>query len=110
MTWHRSIAVMARASQLYRPAHECIVSHKGTHLVLIVLVQIDAALLRFSPSLGYGIIDIGLVNDFGYELGPLVNARRIRGRDLGTVNGIGGAVFDEQSKEGEDGAYKEYYY
>ena len=81
-----------------------------TYLVLIILVQIDTALLGFSPSLGYSIIDIGLVNDFWYELGPFVNAGRIRGRDLGTMNGVGRAVFDEQSKEGEDGAYEEDYY
>lgn len=81
-----------------------------THLVLIIFVQIDAALLGFSPSLGYSIIDIGLVNDFRYELGPFVNAGRIRGRNLGTMNGVGRAVFDEQSKEGEDGAYEEDYY
>lgn len=110
MTWHRSIAVMGWANQLSRPVHECVFTHMETHLVLIILVQIDAALLRFSPSLGYSVIDIGLVDDFGYELGPLVNAWRIRGRYLGTVYGVGRAVFDEQSKEGEDGAYEEDYY
>jgi hypothetical protein len=108
--WHRSIAVMTWANQLSRPALECVVNHMKTHLVLIVLVQVDAALLRFSPPLWYSVIDIGLVNDFGDELGPLVNAWRIRGRDLGAVNGVGRAVLDEQSKEGEDGAYEEDYY
>lgn len=101
---------MAWANQLSRPALQCVVTRMETHLVLIVLVQVNAALLRFSPSLGYSVIDIGLVDDFGYELGPLVNAWRVRGRDLGTVNGVGRAVFDEQSKEGEDGAYEEDYY
>ena len=110
MTWHRSIAAIASTNQSLRPTLECVVAHMETHLVLIILVQIDAALLGFSPSLGYSIIDIGLVNDFRYELGPLVNAWRIRGRDLGTMNGVGRAVFDEQSKEGEDGAYEEDYY
>ena len=81
-----------------------------TDLVLIILVQIDTALLRFSPSLGYGIIDIGLVNYLGDELRPVVNAWRIRGRDLGTVNGVGRAVFDEKRQQGEDGANEEDYY
>lgn len=41
---------------------------------------------------------------------PVVNAWRIRGRDLGTVNGIGGAIFDEESEESEDGADEKDYY
>lgn len=81
-----------------------------THLVLIILVQIHAALLRLPPSLGHIIIDVCLVNDLGYELGPVVNSWRIRGRDLGTVNGVGRAVFDEEGQESEDGADEKYYY
>lgn len=73
-------------------------------------MQIHAALLRLPPSLRHRVVDIGLVDDFGYELGPFVNAWRIRGRDLGAVNGVGGAVFDEESKESEDGADEEDYY
>lgn len=110
MTWHRSIAVIASVNQFLRPVLECVVEHMETHLVLIIFMQIDAALLGFSPSLGYSIINVGLVNDFRYELGPFVNAWRIRGWDLGTMNGVGSAVFDEQSKESEDGAYEEDYY
>ena len=39
------------------------------------------------------------MNDFGYELGSVVDAWRIRGRDLCAVNGVGGAIFDEKRKE-----------
>ncbi len=65
-------------------------------------MQLDAALLCLPPSLGYRVIDIGLVNDLGYELGAVVDSGRIRGWDLGAVNGVGGAIFDEKGKESED--------
>lgn len=48
-----------------------------------------------------------MVDDLGYELGPVVDSWRIRGRDLGTMNGVGGAVFDEESEESKDGADEE---
>lgn len=70
-------------------------------------MQIHTAFLRLPPSLGHSVVDIGLVNDLGYELGPVVNSWRIRRRDLGTVNGVGGAVFDEKGEESEDGADEE---
>ena len=70
-------------------------------------MQIYTAFLCLPPSLGHGVVDIGLMNDLGDKLRPVVNAWRIWGRDLGTVNGVGGAVFDEQSEKGEDGADEE---
>ena len=70
-------------------------------------MQIQTALLRLPPSLGHSVIDVGLVNDLGYELGPVVDAWRIGGGDLCTVDGVGGAIFDEKGKEGEDGTDEE---
>ena len=70
-------------------------------------MQIHAALLRFPPSLRHSVIDISLVNNLGDELRPVVDSGRIRGRYLGTVNGVGGAVFDKESEESEDGADEE---
>ena len=78
-----------------------------THLVLVILMQIHTALLCLPPSLGHGVVDIGLMNDLGDELRPVVYSWRIRWRNLGTVNGVGGAVFDEQSEKSEDGADEE---
>ena len=73
------------------------------HLVLIILMQIHAALLCLPPSYGHRVIHIGLVNDLRYELGPVIDSWRIRGRDLCTVDGVGGAVFDEKGQESENG-------
>lgn len=67
-------------------------------------MQIHTALLCFPPFLRHIVVDVGLVNDLGYELGPVINAWGIRGRNLGTVNGVGGTVFDEEGEESEDGA------
>lgn len=103
MTWHRSKAVIFTANQLPSPIPQCIFRCSDTHLVLVILMQIQAALLRLPPSLGHGVIDVGLVDDLGYELGPVVNAGRIRGRNLCAVNGVGGAVFEEKGEESEDG-------
>lgn len=110
MTWHRSRAGKFIANQLASPTAKCVFAHLRTHLVLIIRMQIYATFLSLPPSLGHGVIDIGLVNDLGYELRPVVNAWRIRGRDLGTVNGVGGAIFDEESEESEDGADEKDYY
>ena len=81
--------------------------HMVTYPVLIILMQFHTAFLRLPPSLGHSIIDIGLMDNLGDELGPVVNSWGIRRRNLGTVNGVGGTVFDEKSKEGEDGADEE---
>lgn len=107
MIWHRSKAVIVTANQLPSPILQCIVGCRDTHLVLIILMQIQAALLRLPPSLGHGFIDVGLVDDLGYELRPVVNAGRIRGRDLCAVNGVGGAIFEEKGEESEDGTDEE---
>ena len=42
------------------------------------------------------------MDDLGYELRTVVDAWRIRGGDLCTVNGVGGAIFDEKGKESID--------
>lgn len=78
-----------------------------THVILVILVQIHTTLLCLPPSLRHSVIDIGLVNDLRYKLRSVVDAWRIRGGDVSTVNGVGGAVFDKKSEESEDGADKE---
>lgn len=107
MTWRRSKAVILPANQLPSSTLKPVLAQMQTHLVLIILMQVHAALLGLPPSLGHSVVDIGLVNDLRYELRPVVDSWRIRGRDLGTVNGVGRAIFDEKSEEGEDGADEE---
>ena len=75
---------------------------KDTHPVFIILVQIQAALLGLPPSLGHSVINIGLVNDLGYALRQVIDSWRIRGRDLCTVDGVGGAILDEKGQESEN--------
>lgn len=87
------------ASVPYPPMH---LGVKDTHPVFIILVQIQAALLRLPPSLGHSFINIGLVNDLGYALRSVIDSWRIRGGDLCTVNGVGGAILDEKGQESED--------
>lgn len=65
-------------------------------------MQINATPLRFPPMLWHALVDVRLVYNLGDVLGHVVDQRRIRGRDLGTVDCICGAGFDE---EGEQGKY-----
>ena len=103
MTWRLSRAVIFTANQLPSfPTLKSVFAHMQAHLVFIILVQFHAALLRLPPSQGHRVVDIGLVNNLGYELRAVVNSWRVRGRDLSTMNGVGGAVFDEKGEKSED--------
>ncbi len=79
----------------------------STHLVFIIFVQIDTTPLRLPPMLGNGFVDVGLMDDFGDELGHIIDQGRVRGGDLGAVDGIGRAIFDEEGEQGEDAAHEE---
>ena len=78
-----------------------------TDLIFIICVQIDTALLRLAPVLWYAVVDIGLMNDLGDQLRPVFNQWAVGCRDLGAVNGIGRAIFDEEGKESVDRAEQE---
>ena len=102
MTWRRSKAVSSTADQYASPTLQCVFARRETHLVLVLLMQIHAALLCFPPSFGHSIVDVGLVDDLGYELRAVIDSWRIGGRDLCAVDGVGGAVFDKKGKECEN--------
>jgi hypothetical protein len=57
--------------------------------------------------LGNGFVDVGLMDYFGDELGHIIDQGRVRGGDLGAVDGIGRAIFDEEGEQGEDAAHEE---
>ena len=107
MTWHLSKAIILAHNQLLSSALQAVFAHVQTHIVFIVLMQVHAALLGLPPSLRYIFVDIGLVDDLGYELRAVVDSWRIRGRDVRTMNGVGGAVFDKKCQESKDGADEE---
>lgn len=70
-------------------------------------MQIDTALLRFTPMLRHAVIGIRLVYQLGDELGPVVDEGGIGRGDLGAMDGVGGGIFDKEGEQGEDGAYEE---
>ena len=94
-------------NQLPSSTLQLVIAHMRTHVVFVVLMQVHAALLGLPPPLRHIFVDVGLVNNLGYELGAVVNSWGIRGRDVGTMNGVGGAVFDEKGQESKDGTDEE---
>jgi hypothetical protein len=74
----------------------------GAHLVLVVRVQVDAALLRGLPVLGHALVDVRLVDDLGDQLRPLADGARVWRRQLGAQDGILLAVHDEKLQQGPD--------
>ena len=79
----------------------------STDLVFVIRVQLDTRHLRFPPVLGHAVVDVGLMYDFGNQLRHSVDQRGIRRRDFGAVDGVGGAIFNEEGEEGEDAADEE---
>ena len=80
------------------------------YLVLVVFVEVNAALLGLPPVLRHTVIYIGLVNDFRYELRTAFDQWRVWGRNFGRVYGVCRAIFDKKGEKGEDGADQEDYY
>lgn len=70
-------------------------------------MQINATPLRLPPMLGDRVVHVGLVDDFRDQLRQIVYQGRIGCGDFGAVDGVGGAVFDEEGEKGEDAADQE---
>lgn len=70
-------------------------------------MQLDTRPLRLPPVLGHAVVDVGLVDDFRDQLGQIVDQRGIGGGDLRAVDGVGGAIFNQEGEEGEDAADEE---
>lgn len=82
-------------------------AHMSTDLVFVIRVQLDTRHLRFPPVLGHAVVDVGLMYDFGDQLRHSVDQRGVRSGDFGAVDGVGGAIFNEEGEEGEDAADEE---
>ena len=78
-----------------------------TYSVLIILVQIDTTLLGFPPSLWNRIVHVCLVYYFRYQVRTIIDEGGIGRGDFGGMNCVGGAIFDQEGEEGEDGADEE---
>lgn len=77
------------------------------HLVLVVLMQVDAAPLSLSPLPRHAVVDVRLVYDLWNQLWPAVDQGRVWGGKLGPVDRILGAIFDQERQECEDAADEE---
>ena len=73
--------------------------HPQTHFVLVVLVQIDAALLRGLPVLRDRVVGVGLVDDLGNQLRPLVDRGRVRHGDVSVRDGIAREILEQERQE-----------
>ena len=71
------------------------------YLVLIVRVQLDAALLGFLPMARYRVVLVGLMYDLWDKLRSRIDHRRVWCRQLCPVDGICGGIFEEQGEERE---------
>lgn len=70
-------------------------------------MDVDTSPLGFPPDFGHTLVDVGLVYYLGYVLRHVVDQGRVRGRDLGTVDCIGGTIFHQEGKEGVDAVDQE---
>lgn len=77
------------------------------NLVLVVLMQVDTAPLGLSPLPWHAVVNVCLVYNLWNQLWPAVDQGRVRGGKLGAVDGIVGAIFDQERQEGEDAADEE---
>ena len=77
----------------------------GPEHVLVVRVKVQARLLRRKPSGGYRRVDVGLVDDFRYELRRRILQGGIRSWQFGAVDGVGRGIFEEEANKSEDAAY-----
>ena len=76
----------------------------STHLILIILMHIDTALLRLPPPLRHRIINISLVYNLGNQLRAIVDQGGVWSGYFSGVDSVCGAVFDEKGQKSEDGA------
>lgn len=68
------------------------------YLVLVVRVQIQAALLGAFPMCGYALIDVRLVNDLGDQLRAIIDGAGVWRRQLAAEDGIFAAGGDQEAK------------
>lgn len=64
-------------------------------------------LLGSLPPIWNGGIDVCLMNDLGNELGPIIYQIASWGRDIRSMDGIDGTIFEEQAQEGLDAVDEE---
>lgn len=94
-------------------AIRCFAGQKGagnarqTHHVLVIIVELNAGLLSSLPLRGDGAVDVGLVNDLGDHLRPILEPVRAWGRYLGAVDGIGRSVLEQQRDQRAEGIEEE---
>jgi hypothetical protein len=74
----------------------------GPYLVLVVGVEVDAALLGALPALRNAFVDVRLVNDFGNELRRMVDCARVGRGQLSAKDGILPAGGDQKAKQCPD--------
>lgn len=60
----------------------------GAYLVLVIRVQVQAALLRGLPDVRYARVFVRLVNDLGDQLRAFVNCARVWSRQFAAEDGI----------------------
>ena len=65
-----------------------IIQQPGAYFVLVVLVQVDATLLRVPPVFWNTLVDVGLMYYLWYQLWQIVDQGGIRCGDLGAVYSI----------------------
>lgn len=78
-----------------------------TYNVLVVRMQVDAALLSILPDFGDRLVLVGLVDNLGDDLGPLLDQTRVGRGQFGPVNSIGRGIFHQQRQESKDAANEE---
>lgn len=65
----------------------------STYDILIVRVQVNAALPGLTPHLGDRLILVGLMNDLGNDLGSCLDQAGVGRGELSAVDSIGGSIF-----------------
>ena len=78
-----------------------------TYHVLVVLMEVNASLLSNLPLLGDRAVDVGLVDDLGDDLRPVLQEVGARGGDLGAVDGICRPVLEQQRDQRAEGIEEE---
>ena len=70
--------------------------------VFVVWVEVYAGLLGGEPVCGDGLVDVGLMDDFGDDLGSSIEKRGVGSWEFGAVDCVGRGIFDEEGEEGKD--------
>jgi hypothetical protein len=83
------------------------VIQKMSHLVLVVWVQVQTALLRSLPVLRYALVDICLVDDLGDQLRSVVDCARVWRWEFAAEDSIFTACGDKQTKKSPYAVYCE---